>query len=32
MAVVGTLAFNFTVVMPVLAKVTFGGDAGTYGC
>ncbi len=31
LAVVGTLAFNFTVVMPVLAKVTFGGDAGTYG-
>jgi MFS family permease len=31
MAVVGTLAFNFTVVMPVLAKFTFHGDAGTYG-
>jgi MFS family permease len=31
MAVVGTLAFNFTVVLPVLAKFTFGGDAGTYG-
>jgi MFS family permease len=31
MAVVGTLAFNFTVVLPVLAKFTFHGDAGTYG-
>jgi MFS family permease len=31
MAVVGTLAFNFTVVLPVLAKVTFHGGAGTYG-
>ncbi|MDP9074457.1 MAG: MFS transporter [Actinomycetota bacterium] len=31
MAVVGTLAFNFTVVLPVLAKFTFHGDAATYG-
>jgi MFS family permease len=31
MAVVGTLAFNFTVVLPVLARFTFHGDAGTYG-
>lgn len=31
MAVVGTLAFNFTVVLPVFAKFTFHGDAGTYG-
>ncbi len=31
MAVVGTLAFNFTVVLPVLAKFTFHGGAGTYG-
>jgi len=31
LAVVGTLAFNFTVVLPVLAKFTFHGDAGTYG-
>jgi MFS family permease len=31
MTVVGTLAFNFTVVLPVLAKFTFHGDAGTYG-
>ena len=31
MAVVGTLAFNFTVVLPLLAKFTFHGDATTYG-
>lgn len=31
MAVVGTLAFNFTVVLPVLARFSFHGDAGTYG-
>jgi MFS family permease len=31
LAVVGTLAFNFSVVLPVLAKFTFHGDAGTYG-
>jgi MFS family permease len=31
MAVVGTLAFNFVVVLPVMAKFTFHGDAGTYG-
>ena len=31
LAVVGTLAFNFTVVLPVIAKFTFHGDAGTYG-
>jgi MFS family permease len=31
MAVVGTLAFNFTVVLPVLAKFTFQGDAATFG-
>ncbi|MDQ6615970.1 MAG: MFS transporter [Actinomycetota bacterium] len=31
LALVGTLAFNFTVVLPVLAKFTFHGDAGTYG-
>ena len=31
MAVVGTLAFNFTVVLPVLAKFTFHGNASTYG-
>jgi MFS family permease len=31
MAVVGTLAFNWTVTLPLLAKFTFHGDAGTYG-
>jgi MFS family permease len=30
-AVIGTLAFNFQVVLPLLAKQTFGGDAGTFG-
>jgi MFS family permease len=30
-AVIGTLAFNFQVVLPLLAKETFGGDAGTFG-
>src|SRR5580658_167967 len=31
MAVVGLLAFNFAVVLPVLAKDTFHGSGGTYG-
>jgi MFS family permease len=31
MAVVGTLAFNFQVVLPLMARYTFGGGAGTYG-
>ncbi|BBH67586.1 MFS transporter [Actinoplanes sp. OR16] len=31
MSVVGLLAFNFPVVLPVLAKETFHGDGGTYG-
>jgi MFS family permease len=31
LTVVGTLAFNFSVVLPVMAKFTFHGDAGTYG-
>jgi len=31
MAVVGTLAFNFPVVVPLLAKLSFHGNAGTYG-
>ena len=31
MAVVGTLAFNFTVVLPVMARFVFHGGAGTYG-
>ena len=30
LAVVGTLAFNFNTVLPVLAKVDFKGDAATY--
>src|SRR6202011_2009014 len=30
-AIIGTLAFNFTVVLPVVAKQVFHGDAGTYG-
>lgn len=30
MAVVGTLAFNFTTTLPLLAKYTFHGGAGTY--
>ncbi|XVV14801.1 MFS transporter [Actinoplanes sp. CA-131856] len=31
MALVGLLAFNFSVVLPVLAKQTFHGSGGTYG-
>ena len=31
MALVGLLAFNFTVILPVLAKETFHGSGGTYG-
>jgi len=31
MAVVGTLAYEFQVVLPLLARFTFDGDAGTYG-
>jgi MFS family permease len=31
MAVVGTLAFNFQVVLPLMARYTFHGGAGTYG-
>ncbi len=31
MLVVGLLAFNFAVVLPVFAKVTFHGTGGTYG-
>ena len=30
MALVGTLGFNFQVVLPLLAKFSFGGDASTY--
>jgi predicted MFS family arabinose efflux permease len=31
MALVGLLAFNFPVILPVLASRTFRGDGGTYG-
>ncbi len=31
MALVGLLAFNFAVILPVLAKETFHGSGGTYG-
>jgi len=31
MALVGLLAFNFPVILPVLASRTFHGDGGTYG-
>jgi len=31
MAVVGTLQYNFQVILPVLAKETFAGDATTFG-
>lgn len=30
MAVAGTLAYNFQVLMPLLARFSFHGDAGTY--
>jgi MFS family permease len=30
MALVGTLGFNFQVALPLLAKFSFGGGAGTY--
>ena len=31
MAIVGTLEYNFQVILPVLAKETFAGDATTFG-
>ncbi len=31
MALVGLFAFNFNVILPVLAKTTFSGSGGTYG-
>ncbi len=31
MAIVFTLSFNFAVLLPLLAKDTFDGDAGTFG-
>ncbi len=30
-AVIGTLSYNFQVVLPALAKYTFGGNASTFG-
>jgi MFS family permease len=30
-AVIGTLSYNFQVVLPALARYTFNGDAGTFG-
>jgi MFS family permease len=30
-AVIGTLSFNFQVTLSLMAKKTFGGDAGTFG-
>jgi MFS family permease len=30
MAIVGTFGFNFQVVLPLVARFTFGGDASTY--
>ncbi len=31
MAVIGTLAYEFQVILPLMARFTFHGDAGTYG-
>jgi MFS family permease len=31
MSIVGLLAFNFAVILPVLARTTFHGSGGTYG-
>lgn len=31
MAVIGTLAYNFSIVLPLMARETFGGGPGTYG-
>ena len=31
MFVIGTLAYEFQVILPVMAEFTFHGDAGTYG-
>jgi MFS family permease len=31
MALIGTIAFNFRVLLPVMAEQEFGGGAGTYG-
>jgi MFS family permease len=31
MALIGTLAYEFQVILPIMAKYTFGGTAATYG-
>lgn len=31
MAIIGTIAFNFRILLPVMAEQEFGGGAGTYG-
>ncbi|HYI44145.1 MAG TPA: MFS transporter [Actinomycetota bacterium] len=31
MAIVGTLQYNFQVILPLIAKETFSGNAGTFG-
>lgn len=31
MAIIGTFQYNFQVIIPLLAKETFGGDAGDFG-
>ncbi|MGH2697892.1 MAG: MFS transporter [Actinomycetota bacterium] len=31
MAIIGTIAFNFRILLPVMAEKEFGGGAGTYG-
>jgi MFS family permease len=31
MAIIGTLAYEFQVILPLMARFTFHGDAGTYG-
>jgi MFS family permease len=31
MAIIGTLQYNFQIILPLLAKETFGGDAGDFG-
>jgi MFS family permease len=31
MAIIGTISFNFRILLPVMAEKEFGGGAGTYG-
>ncbi|MDQ5816140.1 MAG: MFS transporter [Actinomycetota bacterium] len=30
-SIIGTFAFNFRILLPLMARTTFDGDAGTYG-